>query len=286
MANIPSKISARISDGLKRFQTIVESAKTRDVNESDTVVILTGILSELFGFDKYTDITTELSIRGTYCDLALKIENKISVLLEAKAIGTELKENHVKQAVDYASNKGIEWVILSNAATWKVFKVIFSKPIQSILVLEIDFLKLNHRHQDDLETLFLLTKEALTKSSLEDYFTQKQATNRFMIGHLLCTEGVLSSIRKELRQIYPEIKVSTEEIETVLINEIIKRELLTGEESEEAKKKIARVHRKKERQKSERNAVSEPASIVEVTETVSTEGNAVSQPVNDEVSSN
>lgn len=66
---IPTKIQSRLVEGLKKFQPIVESAKIRDANESDTVVILTGILSEILGFDKYTDITTEFAIRGTYCDL-------------------------------------------------------------------------------------------------------------------------------------------------------------------------------------------------------------------------
>lgn len=59
MANIPAKIQSRLVEGLKKFQPIVESAKSRDVNESDTVVILTGILSEVFGYDRYTDITTD-----------------------------------------------------------------------------------------------------------------------------------------------------------------------------------------------------------------------------------
>src|SRR4051812_509611 len=113
MAAVTQKIQSRISDGLKRFQPIVESAKTRDVSESDTVVMLTGILSEILGYDKYLDITTELAIRGTYCDLALKIDGKLSLLIEAKAIGIELKEQHVKQVVDYAANQGIEWVILT-----------------------------------------------------------------------------------------------------------------------------------------------------------------------------
>lgn len=72
MPPLPQKIATRIADGLKRFQPIVESARVRDVNESDTVVLLTGILSEILGYDKYSDITTELSIRGTYCDLALR----------------------------------------------------------------------------------------------------------------------------------------------------------------------------------------------------------------------
>lgn len=253
MISVPQKVSARIVDGLKRFQPILESAKTRDVNESDTVVLLTGILSEILGYDKYTDITTEMSIRSTYCDLALKVNGAVKLLLEAKAIGLELKEMHVKQAVDYAANKGIDWVILSNGVTWKIFKIIFSKPIQNILVCEIDFLKLNHKNKDHIETVFLISKEAIGKDSLEQFYTQKQATNKYMLGNLLTMESVINAIKKELKTVYPDIKVNNDEISSVLLRDVIKRELLEGEESDETKKKIQRAMKKKERVKSDKS---------------------------------
>ncbi len=49
MPRIPQKVARRLSLGLKQFQPILESAKSRDLNESDTVVIVTDILSEIFG---------------------------------------------------------------------------------------------------------------------------------------------------------------------------------------------------------------------------------------------
>lgn len=258
MAVVPQKIQTRIIEGLKRFQPIVESAKIRDVNESDTVVLLTGILSEILGYDKYTDITTELAIRGTFCDLALKINGKISILLEAKAIGIELKEQHVKQAVDYAANKGIDWVILTNGVSWKVYKVLFTKPIQNILVLDIDFLKLRPKSADDIELFFNISKEAVTKSSLEACYVQKQATNKFMIGNILYTESVINSIKKELKSIYPEIKVSNDEVVNVLTAGVVKREIIEGEESDEAKRKITRAVKKKEKVKIEKSSDTSP----------------------------
>jgi predicted type IV restriction endonuclease len=263
MTPVPTRIASRISDGIKKFQTIIESAKSRDVNESDTVVLLTDIFSNILGFDKYADLTTELSIRSAFCDLALKIDGKICLLIEAKAVGVELKENHVKQAVDYAANKGIDWVILTNSVSWKVYKILFSKPIQNILVIEFDFLKLNPKNSDDIETVYNLTKEAISKSSLDDCYSQKQATNRFMIGNFITTEPILNALRKELRQLYPDIKVTTDEIKTVLTNEVIKREIFEGEESEDAKRKISRAYKKKERAK---NGKAENSTVAHVTE--------------------
>jgi hypothetical protein len=37
---------------------------------SDTVIIVTDVLAEVFGYDKYSELTAEFAISGTYCDLA------------------------------------------------------------------------------------------------------------------------------------------------------------------------------------------------------------------------
>ena len=87
---IPKKVADQLSAGLKRFKPVLESAKARDVNESDTSMIVTDMLADVFGFDKYNDITREYAIRGTYCDLATKIDGKLQTLIEVKAIGVPL----------------------------------------------------------------------------------------------------------------------------------------------------------------------------------------------------
>ena len=92
MAKLAKKVAERITAGLKRFQPILASAKSRDVNESDTVVIVTDVLQEVFGYDKYSEITSEHMIRGTFCDLAIKLDGQLALLVEVKAIGIDLKE--------------------------------------------------------------------------------------------------------------------------------------------------------------------------------------------------
>ena len=146
MAKLPKKAVERITAGLKRFQPVLVSAKSRDVNESDTVVIVTDLLQEVFGYDKYAEITSEHMIRSTFCDLAVKLEGTLAFLIEVKAIGHELKDQHIKQAVDYAANQGCEWVALTNGAVWKVFRVRFSKPIEHELVVDMDLLSVNPRN--------------------------------------------------------------------------------------------------------------------------------------------
>lgn len=106
MPALPKRVADRLAAGVKKFQPVLALAKSKDVNESDTVVLLYDLLGDVFGYEKYFEITSEFAIRGTYCDLAIKLDGKIVVLLEAKAIGSELKDAHVKQAIDYAANQG------------------------------------------------------------------------------------------------------------------------------------------------------------------------------------
>ena len=251
---IPNKIADRLSFGLKRFQPIISAAKARDANESDTSMIVTDMMAELFGYDKYSEVTKELAIRGTYCDLATKIEGKFQMLIEVKAVGIDLKESHIKQAVDYASNKGIEWVALTNANNWKVFKVIFSKPIDFEMVLDIDLLTLNFKNETHLENLFLLTKESMIKSGLYAYHDQIQATNKFYLGALILSDTVLEAIRRELRRITPDVKVPIDDLRNVLIQDVLKREVIEGEKADIAKKKVQKVARKLLRTKKENSA--------------------------------
>ncbi len=241
MPNLPKRAVERIGAGLKRFQPILVSSKSRDVNESDTVVIVTDILQEVFGYDKYAEISSEHMIRGTYCDLAVKIEGTLAFLIEVKAIGLELKEQHIKQAVDYAANQGCEWVALTNATAWKVYKVTFSKPIQHELVVDLDLLTLHHRNSEHIEFVGLLAKEGWQKAQLGEYHSQKQALSRFTLAALVLSDPVLDVLRREIRRLSPDVRVETEEIKNALETEVLKREVLEGEKAEASRKHIAKA---------------------------------------------
>lgn len=241
MASVPKKVVERLAAGIKRYQPILSSAKARDVGESDTVTIIKDMLADVFGYDKYADVTSEHAIRGTYCDLAIKAEGQLQTLIEVKAIGLELKDQHVKQAIDYAANQGVDWVLLTNGIVWRVYHLIFAKPIDQELVLEIDFCTLNSRSEGDIELLFLWCKEGWQRSVLGEYHIQKQALSRFFVGAILQTQPVLDVIRRELRRVSPDVRIDAEQIREVLINEVIKREVMEGDKADEARKKINRA---------------------------------------------
>ncbi len=249
MAQVPSKVADRLTTALKKFQPILSSARTRDVNESDTSIIVTDLLADMFGYDKYSEITREHAIRGTFCDLAVKLDNELQFLIEVKAIGLDLKDAHIKQAVDYAANQGVDWVILTNGTTWRVFKVIFGKPIDHEVVLDINLSSLNPRTSSHIESLYHITREGLLKGSLPAYQAQQQATSKFFLSAVILTTPVLDTIRRELRRFAPDVKINSDEIKAALINDVLKREVVEGEKADEARKKVQRATAKIERAK-------------------------------------
>lgn len=249
MANFPTVTSKRIVTALPKFVKVLEQARERDVNESDTVTIVTDILEEVFGFDKYTEITREYAIQGTYCDLAIKTSKKVEYLIEVKAIGIGLKDTHLRQAVSYASQEGIRWVVLTNGIIWQIHRVTVEDRVESTKLVEFDFTALNPRKKDDQEMLFLLCKRGVQKDLIDEFYEYRQSVNRYTIGAVLLTEPVISVIRRELRKIKDGLKVSNEEIEELVSNEVLKRDLIDSEAAKEAQKNIQKLLKKRLRSK-------------------------------------
>ncbi|MHB0914775.1 MAG: type I restriction enzyme HsdR N-terminal domain-containing protein [Thermoleophilia bacterium] len=241
MIKIPRKVSERMSKTVPRFQKVLADAESRDVSESDTVTIITDILSEVFGFDKYAEVTSEQAIRGTFCDLAVKIDGNIEYLLEAKAIGIDLKDNHLRQAVGYGVNHGVEWVVLSNGIVWEIYRIRFEQPVNYDLVCKFNFLEINPKKQDDQGKLFLLCKEGLDKAAIELFHEHVQSVNKYVIAAIVQSEAVAKIVRRELRKVTPGLKVAEEEIEKIIINQVLKREVMEGDEAKQAIKQYKKA---------------------------------------------
>lgn len=246
---ISKKVSERIVSQLRRYQPILAAAKARDISESDTVVIIADMIADILGYKKYVEITTEFAIRGTYVDLAVKLDNEVRFLVEAKAIGIDLKDSHVKQAIDYGANNGIEWVVLTNGASWRFYKIHFRQPIDKTLLVELDLINGNVRGEEFVECFGNLSREGFAHDALNAFYQQQQVLSRYSLGHVVLSDGVLSAIRRELRQLAPKLKVDDDRLRSVLQNEVLKREVVEGDEAAAAKASIAKMAKKAARDK-------------------------------------
>ena len=157
--------------------------------------------------------------------------------------------------MDYAANQGVDWVLLTNGVRWCVYHVFFTRPIAQELVVDIDFMALNPKSESDIETLYLWCKEGWQRSALGEFHTQKQALSRFFLGAMILSDPVLEVVRRELRRVSPDVRIDIESIRTVLVNEVVKREVMEGDKADEARKKIPRSA-----SKSLRNITSKEAS--------------------------
>lgn len=248
MISIPAKIKERIIQGVKKYKNRLVKARDKDINESDTVAIINDILSDVFGYEKYEEITSEFAIKKTFCDLAIKINDEVKLLIEVKSAGMNLKEQHVKQSVDYGSNSGVDWCVLTNGLIWKVYKIKFSKPVEHELVYEFNLTEFNAKKESDIEQIYFLTKESISKATkkslIDEYYDQKQIVNKYMLTQILLADTTLNSIRNTFKKISKDIKVSNEELSNILIKEIIKKDTLDDELSKAAKKKVANALKK------------------------------------------
>ena len=103
------------------------------------------------------------------------------------------------------------------------------------------------------------------KSALGDFHTKQQALSRFFIGAVLMSNSVLETIRRELRRISPDVKTDLEQIKAVLMNEVLKRDVVESEKTEEAQKKVSRAAGKLLRAK-EIKKTSDPVKQPEIIE--------------------
>jgi hypothetical protein len=250
-AMMPKRVSERLVRAIAKYQQVLQIAKDRDVNEADTVSIIKDMLADLFGYDKYLDVTSELAIRGTFCDLAIKIENNVEFLIEAKAIGLELKEGHLRQAIEYGANNGVPWVLLTNGIVWRVYKIRFEQPISYDLVCEFNFTELDTKNEEHQEKLFIVCKEGLVKAAREEYHEKILTVNRFVLGALILGDEVVGVIRRELRKLSDGVLVTPEEIVQVLTNEVLKRDVLEGDDASKAQARVRKFYGKAARRPKE-----------------------------------
>jgi hypothetical protein len=256
---LSARVSARISAQLKKYQGILKAAQKRDISEADTVTIITDILADIFGYDKYKDVSSEHAIRGTYVDLIVTVDEKKRFLIEAKAINIGLKDGHVKQAVDYAANEGISWVVLSNGAVWRLYNIKFSKPIDKILVFEIDLSTCDPKDDDVLCCLGNLSSEGYSKDSLADILSEKQTSSKYTLTAILRSDAMIEALRKEIRRL-SGLRLDSDYLSSMLEDEILKRELIDSEEGNNAVAYVKKLQRAIDKDRGAAASVEAPAA--------------------------
>jgi hypothetical protein len=238
---MPKKFIDRVGANLKAYQSVAAAHRARDVSEADTVTVIKDVLADVFGFDKYTELTSEYQVRGTFCDLAIKIDGKVRILVEVKAAAIDLNDTHIRQAVNYGAGEGIEWVALTNSLDWRLYKISFQQPVDFEQVASFKLDEINPKKEEDLAKLFLLAREGLAENALSNFHQQALLFNKYTTAQLVTSEPVLKLIRKEMKRLFPDVNADPDKICDLLLNDVLKREVIEGDKAKEAQQKIKRA---------------------------------------------
>jgi predicted transport protein/predicted type IV restriction endonuclease len=242
MAVYQDKAKERIKKSLRKFKPIAAKQRTDTVNESDTRLLVSAVLSEALGWDPFTNLTGEHMIKGQYCDIEIKQASGPFAIVEVKAAAIPLSPKHLYQAVGYAASEGIDWVVLTNGSDWQVYRVVFAKPVNQDLVFEASLLDEETPPARKAELLYLLSAEAQRSGELDAYYEKKAALCGTNIAKALLGQKMLNTLRLEMRRLHGH-NVSPQELATMLVSEVFRPDV-QGDETAQLILKAAAQKRK------------------------------------------
>jgi predicted type IV restriction endonuclease len=211
------KLQKKLREYKKRYLT----KKYAELDESATRLMINSFLTEVLGYTELDDIKTEYIINGTYADYIIQLDRKKRVVIEVKAIQIDLSEKHLRQAINYAANEGIDWVLLTNGKQFELHRVIFKKPITHKRIFSFNLTEKDH-FKESIEYFPLLTKKAMLKDELDDFWLRFQALEPNNLCKTLYSEEVIKLLRRALKK-NAQLSFSEEDIFDSIHQIIVKK---------------------------------------------------------------
>ncbi|MBT1705154.1 type I restriction enzyme HsdR N-terminal domain-containing protein [Chryseosolibacter indicus] len=208
---ISSSKSEKMLLALKDYKKRYLTKNLSDLDESGTRIMINTFLTSILGYQELEEIKTEFMIKGTYADYIVQTGGKRHFLVEVKAFSIDLSDKHLRQAINYGANEGIEWAVLTNGRQFQFYRILFEKPISEKLVFEIDFHAEDYDVKEALELLTYFHKDAIVKKSLDNVWARYTALEPIGLAGLLFSPHVVSFLKKELRAKY-DTKFEDEDI--------------------------------------------------------------------------
>lgn len=181
-----------------------------DLDESGTRLMINSFLTEVLGFAPIEEVKTEYMIRGTYADYVVQLKGARHFLVEVKAYGIDLSDKHLRQAINYGANEGIEYALLTNGRQFEFYKILFEKPISERKIFSVD-LSDSSKLKDSVEMIQYLTKISVADSGLDLLWAKCVALDPKTVAGLLKNKPVLNFLKKALKKRFKH-KFSDEEV--------------------------------------------------------------------------
>lgn len=189
----------RVKVSLRKFAKPLADLVARDANEGDTRLLITDVLCDALGYDKYSELSTEYAVKGEFADYGLRIDQQLVAFVEVKRAATKLGAKHLRQVEMYAVNEGVEWLILTNGAQWEVYRLIPGLPVTIDMVLSVDLLGPD-TPAAKADALFYLTRESLKRGQIEDKWKAAASTSPEKLAEIVLSDAVLGEATRELQR--------------------------------------------------------------------------------------
>jgi predicted type IV restriction endonuclease len=193
---------SRISVALKKLTKPTHLMKEKDALEADTRHLVTDILVDALGYDKYENLTAEFAVKGDFADYGIRIDKQLQAFIEVKRVSQKLSSSHLRQVESYALKEGVQWAILTNAQVWQAYHVTPVKGQQSevTLIFEVDILDETLKPSAKADLMFLISKEGLSKGRLSDYLSAQNAVSPKTLKPIFLSDDVLAAVKKEIKK--------------------------------------------------------------------------------------
>jgi len=171
------------------------------LNEYQTRIIFVDPLLEALGWDVRDPDEVELeylTIDRKFVDYALKINREPVLFIEAKKLNDPLTDiESITQVVDYATSAGVEWCILTNGVTYKLYYITEKAKAPENLLLEIS---LDPKETEDMKIqqvagqFACLSRDAMDKGLLDKIGEQVSTTGK--IRRALDIAGLAEALKR------------------------------------------------------------------------------------------
>jgi hypothetical protein len=153
-----------------------------------------------------------------HADYALMLENKPVVLVEAKPFDADLSQDDSAQIISYGRIEDVQWVVLTNGRTLKIFDAREGKSEKECLVIEIDLAE-SSAHARDLS---IISRESVISGDIERAIKRLAATRK-ALKNLEARQQELSAAFKTilLKVTGPEAEKRVDSISMQLAREAV-----------------------------------------------------------------
>lgn len=195
---------------LKEYHRQYLKKTNPDLDESGTRLMINSFLTQVLCFAPIEEVKTEYMIRGTYADYVIQLKGVRHFLVEVKALGIDLSDKHLRQAINYGANEGIEWALLTNGRQFDFYKILFEKPISERKVFSVD-LSDSSKLKESVEMIQHMHKLSVADKGLDLLWDKFVALDPKTVAGLLHNKPVLNFLKRALKKKYKH-KFTDEEV--------------------------------------------------------------------------